>query len=164
MQNQANANLTQHGIQRGATTKGLNPSNNTGIKGPPVGAKDDKSWLLLCSALTDGPYSYIWNEKLIPWPLGQGLRSNTLKWKTKQTAVLTWFFSDTQKLKGSIIWLDCKIQSITKHFLKKLINHNIFYNFLSFNVCFNLGKKLFKKMSTNLLSQLIIIRHFFVII
>jgi len=22
--------------------------------------KDDKSWLLLCSALTDGPYSYIW--------------------------------------------------------------------------------------------------------
>jgi len=43
MQNQANANLTQHGIQRGATTKGLNPSNNTGIKGPPVGAKDDKS-------------------------------------------------------------------------------------------------------------------------
>ena len=22
--------------------------------------KDDNSWLLLCSALTDGPYSYIW--------------------------------------------------------------------------------------------------------
>ena len=59
MQNPANANLAQHGIQRGVTTKGLNPSNNTGIKGPPVGPKDDKSWLLLCSALTDGPYSYI---------------------------------------------------------------------------------------------------------
>merc|ERR1719447_2058030 len=39
MQNPANANLAQHGIQRGVTTKGLNPSNNTGIKGPPVGAK-----------------------------------------------------------------------------------------------------------------------------
>ena len=37
------ANITQHGIQRGASTKGLTPSNNTGIKGPPVGAKDDKS-------------------------------------------------------------------------------------------------------------------------
>jgi len=38
------ANITQHGIQRGATmTKGLPPSNNTGIKGPPVGPKDDKS-------------------------------------------------------------------------------------------------------------------------
>jgi len=37
------ANITQHGIQRGATTKGLTPSNNTGIKGPPVGPKDDKS-------------------------------------------------------------------------------------------------------------------------
>lgn len=37
-------NLSQHGIQRGATTKGLTPSNNTGIKGPPVGGpKDDKS-------------------------------------------------------------------------------------------------------------------------
>merc|ERR1719189_1554192 len=43
MQNPANANLAQHGIQRGVTTKGLNPSNNTGIKGPPVGPKDDKS-------------------------------------------------------------------------------------------------------------------------
>lgn len=25
-------------------------------------AKDDNSWLLLCSALTDGPYSYIWKS------------------------------------------------------------------------------------------------------
>ena len=25
--------------------------------------KDDKSWLLLCSALTDGPYSYIWTSE-----------------------------------------------------------------------------------------------------
>ena len=52
----------QHGggvIQRGATNKGLTPANNTGIKGPPGAPKDDKSWLLLCSALTDGPYSYI---------------------------------------------------------------------------------------------------------
>lgn len=42
--NPAATNLSQHGIQRGATAKGLTPSNNTGIKGPPVGApKDDKS-------------------------------------------------------------------------------------------------------------------------
>lgn len=25
--------------------------------------KDDNSWLLLCSALTDGPYSYIWTTE-----------------------------------------------------------------------------------------------------
>lgn len=37
------ATLSQHGIQRGATNKGLTPANNTGIKGPPVGPKDDKS-------------------------------------------------------------------------------------------------------------------------
>ena len=50
-----------HGIQRGTTAamKGLT-STNPGLKGPtPGGPKDDKSWLLLCSALTDGPYSYI---------------------------------------------------------------------------------------------------------
>ena len=38
-------------IQRGATAI------------PHPQPKDDKSWLLLCSALTDGPYSYIWNMK-----------------------------------------------------------------------------------------------------
>lgn len=27
--------------------------------------KDDNSWLLLCSALTDGPYSYIWTTEII---------------------------------------------------------------------------------------------------
>jgi len=37
------AGLGQHGIQRGTNNKGLTPSNNTGIKGPPVGPKDDKS-------------------------------------------------------------------------------------------------------------------------
>lgn len=26
--------------------------------------KDDNSWLLLCSALTDGPYSYIWTLEI----------------------------------------------------------------------------------------------------
>lgn len=26
--------------------------------------KDDNSWLLLCSALTDGPYSYIWTMEI----------------------------------------------------------------------------------------------------
>jgi hypothetical protein len=31
---------------------------NMGQNIPPQN-KDDKSWLLLCSALTDGPYSYI---------------------------------------------------------------------------------------------------------
>lgn len=37
---------------------------NTSTQGSGVGGggsnKDDNSWLLLCSALTDGPYSYIW--------------------------------------------------------------------------------------------------------
>jgi len=41
--NMNQANLAQHGIQRGATTKGLTPANNTGIKGPPGAPKDDKS-------------------------------------------------------------------------------------------------------------------------
>lgn len=41
----------------------------TNTQGSGVGGggsnKDDNSWLLLCSALTDGPYSYIWTmEKL----------------------------------------------------------------------------------------------------
>lgn len=27
--------------------------------------RDGNSWLLLCSALTDGPYSYIWISKII---------------------------------------------------------------------------------------------------
>lgn len=32
--------------------------------------KDDNSWLLLCSALTDGPYSYIWTmEKTIVYKI-----------------------------------------------------------------------------------------------
>jgi len=33
---------------------GLEYKPNRGTRG-----KDDNSWLLLCSALTDGPYSYI---------------------------------------------------------------------------------------------------------
>ena len=59
-------NPMQPGIQRGTTAvKGLTPTAaaNQGLKGsippPGTGPKDDKSWLLLCSALTDGPYSYI---------------------------------------------------------------------------------------------------------
>ena len=38
-----NLNPAVNLIQRGATTKGLTPANNSGIKGPPVGPKDDKS-------------------------------------------------------------------------------------------------------------------------
>ena len=45
-----------------------NPPGNPGPGGPGVknpaapGGKEDKSWLMLCSALTDGPYSYIWSQ------------------------------------------------------------------------------------------------------
>lgn len=40
----------------------------TNTQGSGVGGggsnKDDNSWLLLCSALTDGPYSYIWTMEI----------------------------------------------------------------------------------------------------
>lgn len=40
-------------------------ANNTQGQGVGGGGsnKDDNSWLLLCSALTDGPYSYIWTTE-----------------------------------------------------------------------------------------------------
>ena len=60
--------MTGGGVSGGKPNPG---SNITGISQPGNGGpgnigqtippqnKDDKSWLLLCSALTDGPYSYI---------------------------------------------------------------------------------------------------------
>ena len=49
--------------------------------------REGNSWLLLCSALTDGPYSYIWNSEI----------NNTNKKKTqrhvkKKTAHTFWFY------------------------------------------------------------------------
>lgn len=48
------ANLGDMGPQGGA-----GPGGPGGPGGGPGGGKEDKSWLMLCSALTDGPYSYI---------------------------------------------------------------------------------------------------------
>ena len=51
--------------QQGNGGPGVNLGQNMGNPGVNIGGqqnpqnKDDKSWLLLCSALTDGPYSYI---------------------------------------------------------------------------------------------------------
>ena len=56
------------GVSGGKTNPGANMASlsQPGNGGPgsmgqniPPQNKDDKSWLLLCSALTDGPYSYI---------------------------------------------------------------------------------------------------------
>lgn len=50
-----------------ATVRGTSSGRNQNTQGSGVGGggsnKDDNSWLLLCSALTDGPYSYIWTKE-----------------------------------------------------------------------------------------------------
>lgn len=42
--------------------RAANNSQGSGVGGGGSN-KDDNSWLLLCSALTDGPYSYIWTQQ-----------------------------------------------------------------------------------------------------
>lgn len=50
-----------------ATVRGPSGGRNQNSQQAGVGGggsnKDDNSWLLLCSALTDGPYSYIWTKE-----------------------------------------------------------------------------------------------------